>query len=192
MPENAPWEYTLYIPNDLRAVTISRRTLRLILTMHGLIRLVDTAELLAAELVANAVRHTEGPAALRVRWSADVLRIGAWDADPEPPEPPQEFELIGEAEQGRGLALVRACADLWGWQPLARNGNQGKYVWFELAAAQPVCEVSSQHSERRATTHQRLAAAPADVSGGTSSSAHTHARTAAENLLPRQTATRSA
>ncbi|WP_328780670.1 ATP-binding protein [Streptomyces canus] len=135
MPENAPWEYTLYIPNDPRAVTISRRTLRLVLTMHGLIRLVDTAELLAAELVANAVRHTKGPAALRMRWSAGVLRIGAWDVDPEPPEPPQEFELLGESEQGRGLALVRACADLWGWQPLARNGNRGKYVWFELATA---------------------------------------------------------
>lgn len=76
MPENEAWEYSLYIPNDLRAVTISRRTLRLILTMHGLISLVDVAELLAAELVSNAVRHTKGPAALRVRWSPPgTLRI---------------------------------------------------------------------------------------------------------------------
>src|SRR4051794_23410779 len=112
MPENEaePWEYCLYIPNDLRAVTVSRRTLRLILTMHGLINLVDVAELLAAELVSNAVRHTKGPAALRVRWSAGVLRIGAWDADPEPPEAPRTLERLGElAEEGRGLALVRAC-----------------------------------------------------------------------------------
>ena len=135
MPENTAWEYTLYIPNEPRAVTVSRRTLRLILTMHGLIRLVDTAELLAAELVANAVRHTKGPAALRIRWSAGVLRVGAWDTDPEPPEPPGELGLLAEAEEGRGLALVRACADLWGWQPLSRDGNRGKYVWFELAAA---------------------------------------------------------
>jgi anti-sigma regulatory factor (Ser/Thr protein kinase) len=112
MPETEPWEYSLYIPNDLRAVTISRRTLRLILRMHGLIRLVDVAELLAAELVSNAVRHTKGPAALRVSWSAGVLRIGAWDADPEPPEPPRVLEQITESEEGRGLALVRACADL--------------------------------------------------------------------------------
>ncbi|WP_329266631.1 ATP-binding protein [Streptomyces pseudovenezuelae] len=133
MPETEPWEYTLYIPNNLRAVTVARRTLRLILTMHGLIRLVDTAELLAAELVSNAVRHTKGPAALRVRWAAGVLRIGAWDADPGPPEPPGEF---GPAEEeGRGLALVKACADLWGWQPLARHGNRGKFVWCELGAA---------------------------------------------------------
>ena len=36
---------------------------------------------------------------------------------------------------GRGLALVRACADLWGWQPLSADGNRGKYVWCELGAA---------------------------------------------------------
>ncbi|MET9993014.1 ATP-binding protein [Streptomyces mutabilis] len=133
----APWEYTLYIPNDLRAVTVSRRTLRLILTMHGLIRLVDTAELIAAELVSNAVRHTKGPAALRVRWAAGVLRVGAWDADPEPPEPPGKWASLAEAEaeEGRGLALVRACADVWGWQPLARGANRGKYVWCDLVAA---------------------------------------------------------
>ena len=137
MPENDPesWEYSLHIPNDPRAVTVCRRTLRVILTMHGLIALVDTAELLAAELVSNAVLHTKGPAALRVRWSAGVLRIGAWDADPEPPEPPRALDQVVGAENGRGLALVRACADVWGWQPLSRNGNRGKCVWFELAAA---------------------------------------------------------
>ncbi|MEU1464778.1 ATP-binding protein, partial [Streptomyces sp. NPDC005727] len=86
MPET--WDYTLYIPNDLRAVMISRRTLRLILTMHGLIGLVDTAELLATELVSNAVRHTKGPAALRVRRSVEgVVWIGAWDTAPGPPQP---------------------------------------------------------------------------------------------------------
>lgn len=91
--------------------------------MHGLIRLVVVAELLATELVSNAVRHIKGPAALRLRWAAGVLRIGAWDADPAPPEPPVPLERVGEEEEGRGLALVRACSDLWGWRPLAREGN---------------------------------------------------------------------
>ncbi|WP_427920555.1 ATP-binding protein [Streptomyces sp. cg40] len=134
----APWEYSLSIPNDPRAVTVSRRTLRLILTVHGLISHVDTAELLAAELVSNAVRHTNGPADLRVRWEAGVLRIGAWDADPEPPPPARPLEVIAhseDSESGRGLALVRACADLWGWQPSARHGTHGKYVWCELLTA---------------------------------------------------------
>ncbi|MGY6018197.1 ATP-binding protein [Streptomyces spinosirectus] len=138
MPENSPepWEYCLSIPNDPRAVTVSRRTLRLILTTHGLIGLVDVAELLATELVTNAVRHTKGPAALRVRWAPPgTLRIGAWDADPEPPEPPVPLARLGETEEGRGLVLVRACSDLWGWHPLSRHGNRGKYVWCELAAA---------------------------------------------------------
>ncbi|GAB2804330.1 ATP-binding protein [Streptomyces chlorus] len=133
MPENESWEYSLYIPNDPRAVTISRRTLRLILTMHGLIRLVDVAELLAAELITNAVTHTKGPAALRVRWSAGVLRIGAWDANPEPPDASTELNGSATDEGGRGLSLARACSDLWGWQPLSRFGNRGKYVWCELA-----------------------------------------------------------
>ncbi|MFH8468922.1 ATP-binding protein [Streptomyces sp. NPDC017991] len=139
MPEietDAPCEYSLYIPNDPRAVTVSRRTLRLILTMHGLIRHVDVAELLATELISNAVRHTKGPAALRVRWSAGVLRIGVWDADPNPPESPG---LLGDeldlSEEGRGLALVKSCADAWGWHPLTSNGNGGKYVWCELTSA---------------------------------------------------------
>ncbi|MFZ4153109.1 ATP-binding protein [Streptomyces pseudogriseolus] len=136
MPDNESWEYSLHIPNDVRAVTVSRRTLRLILTVHGLIALVDVAELLATELVANAVRHTKGPAALRVRWSPPgTLRIGAWDADPSPPEPPQPFSPLLEREDGRGLALVRACADVWGWQPSAKDGSRGKFVWCEVGAA---------------------------------------------------------
>ncbi|MES4891692.1 ATP-binding protein [Streptomyces sp. NPDC096012] len=137
MPHHESWDYTLYIPNDVKAVTVCRRTLRLILTLHGLIGLVDTAELLAAELVSNAVRHTKGPAALRVRRTAQgVVWIGAWDTDPAPPPPPRPVDLIpGLEEDGRGLALVRACADYWGWQPSARFGDRGKYVWCELAAA---------------------------------------------------------
>ncbi|WP_405963782.1 ATP-binding protein [Streptomyces sp. NBC_00723] len=130
-----PWEYSLYIPSDPRAVTVCRRTLRLILTLHGLIHLVDTAELLASELVSNAVRHTKGPACLRLRFRDGVLQIGVWDTDPEPPEPPGRLEELTGAENGRGMALVRACSDLWHWQPLSRMGHRGKLVWCELNAA---------------------------------------------------------
>ncbi|KPI24282.1 putative anti-sigma regulatory factor, serine/threonine protein kinase [Actinobacteria bacterium OV320] len=130
-----PWEYSLYIPSDPRAVTVCRRTLRLILTLHGLIHLVDAAELLASELVSSAVRHTKGPACLRLRFRDGVLQIGAWDADPEPPEPPGRLEDLTGAENGRGMALVRACSDLWHWQPLSRMGHRGKLVWCELAVS---------------------------------------------------------
>ncbi|MER6137296.1 ATP-binding protein [Streptomyces sp. NPDC001815] len=143
MPQDVsePWEYTLHIPHDPRAVTVCRRTLRLILTIHGLIRLTDVAELLATELISNAVRHTKGPAALRLRWRDGVLRIGAWDGDPGPPEPapaPASATALADAaetESGRGLTLVQACADVWGWHPLARGTDRGKYVWCDLGAA---------------------------------------------------------
>lgn len=127
-----PWEYTLYIPHDLRAVTIARRTLRLILNAHGLPHLAEAAELLATELVSNALRHTKGPAALRVRWAGRVLRIGVWDADPTPPEPSPGVSAY--AEEGRGLVLIRDCSDGWGWYPLGGRGDSGKYVWCELTA----------------------------------------------------------
>ncbi|MFI7298335.1 ATP-binding protein [Streptomyces sp. NPDC050121] len=138
MPETTTdsWEYSLYIPTDPRAVTVCRRTLRLILTLHGLVHLAETAELLVSELMSNVVLHTKGPGCLRVRFRDDVLQIGAWDADPEPPEPPSRLEEIGDdAESGRGMALVRACSDLWHWQPLSRMGHRGKLVWCELDAA---------------------------------------------------------
>ncbi len=70
-----------------------------------------------------------------MRWSAGVLRIGAWDASLEPPAPPaplDRFADVDDAEEGRGLALVKACAAEWGWQPLGRNGHRGKYVWCDL------------------------------------------------------------
>lgn len=144
-PPDEPWEYTLYVPHDLRAVTIGRRTLRLILAAHGLPHLVEVAELVATELVSNALRHTKGPAALRLRWAGCVLRIGVWDGDPTPPEPPEPPpDLVSAyAEEGRGLALVRTCSDGWGWYALAgavdavdvSGGAGGKFVWCELAAS---------------------------------------------------------
>jgi anti-sigma regulatory factor (Ser/Thr protein kinase) len=81
----APWEYTLYIPHDPRAVGVCRRALRDILTAHDLPALVEPAELLASELLGNAIRHTKGPAALKLRQSGPALRLGAWDTDPTPP-----------------------------------------------------------------------------------------------------------
>jgi anti-sigma regulatory factor (Ser/Thr protein kinase) len=141
MPKNGepaggqPWEYTLYVPNDPRAVTVCRRTLRLILAAHGLPHFTEAAELLATELVTNAVQHTKGPAAIKLRAENGALRIGVWDADPTPPHPPRH--TTPDAETGRGLTLIRTCADTWGWVPQRDTKNivgTGKYIWCELAA----------------------------------------------------------
>ncbi|MGW1030157.1 ATP-binding protein [Streptomyces sp. NPDC002577] len=140
MPEcdDEPWEYTLYIPHDPRAVAIGRRTLRDILTTHHLPALLEPAELLASELLSNAIRHTKGPAALKLRRSGGALRLGAWDTDPAPPEP-AVVPPPPAAEAGRGLRIVRAYADDWGWFQVnpGYGGASGKYVWCELGATHP-------------------------------------------------------
>ncbi|WP_328506541.1 ATP-binding protein [Streptomyces sp. NBC_00391] len=123
------WEYTLYIPHDPRAVAIGRRTLRDILTTHTLPALIEPAELLASELLTNALRHTTGPAALKLRQSGPSFRVGAWDTDPTPPTITAPTDTA-TATSGRGLHLVNAYAADWGWFTV--NGNLGKYVWCEL------------------------------------------------------------
>ncbi|WP_329121394.1 ATP-binding protein [Streptomyces sp. NBC_01465] len=138
MPEDEPWEYTISLPNDPRAVPVCRRTVRLLLALYGLPQLSELAELVVAELVSNAVRHTKGPASLRLRWAGRVLRIGVWDTDPTPPTPPAPSAAADLDTCGRGLALVRECADEWGWFPLGTvraPGSAGKFVWCELTAA---------------------------------------------------------
>ncbi|MGC5564989.1 ATP-binding protein [Streptomyces sp. FR-108] len=127
MPTPTPVEYTFCIPHDPRAVGICRRTVRDILTSHHLPGLMEPAELLASELLGNAIRHTKGPAALKIRRSGSTLRLGAWDTDPTPPGARRQD--IGSVE-GRGLHLVHAYADDWGWFQV--NGTAGKYVWCEL------------------------------------------------------------
>ncbi|MFE0509271.1 ATP-binding protein [Streptomyces sp. NPDC058964] len=96
----------------------------------------DVVTLVAAELCANAVRH--GHVAGRdfhVLLTADpatgTVRIEVSDTRGErvphlPTAPP-------DGDGGRGLLLVEALADRWGWSPRA-TGGPGKTVWAECAA----------------------------------------------------------
>ncbi|MFJ9559959.1 ATP-binding protein [Streptomyces fuscichromogenes] len=140
-----PWAYTLHLPHDPRAPRIARGTLRLILAGHGMPELTPTAELVAAELPANAHCHTKGPYALRLR-AADSgrLRVAVRDTDPHvppgfanvPATPPSS-----DAEYGRGLPLVRACADSWGASVLRELGGSkgGKLLWAECGSGATEC-----------------------------------------------------
>ncbi|MBA4865551.1 ATP-binding protein [Streptomyces sp. PSKA54] len=135
-----PWTYTLELPHDPRAPGVARTTLRAVLAVHGLAELTATAELLAVELLTNAYRHTQGPCALRLRSAErDRLRVAVWDSDPTIPPgfggPPGALGGVPpeDAECGRGLHLVRACADAWGAYVLgdAANACGGKLLWAE-------------------------------------------------------------
>ncbi|MFD7707472.1 ATP-binding protein [Streptomyces sp. NPDC059786] len=119
-------------------------TLRAVLPAYGLTELLDTAELLASELTTNAYRHTRGPAALRLKVLGDAgppgVRVSVWDTDPYIPEffgkPPGRGGLPHtEADGGRGLHLVRRCADRWGGFRLGDgSGWGGKLLWCELGS----------------------------------------------------------
>jgi anti-sigma regulatory factor (Ser/Thr protein kinase) len=132
-----PWAYTLHLPHDPHAPGIARATLRTVLAAHGLTELAPTAELLASELLSNAHRHTAGPYALRLRaMEPGRLRVAVWDTDPRVPP---GFGTDGaavpplDAEDGRGLHLVRACADAVGASVLRELGASkgGKLLWAE-------------------------------------------------------------
>ncbi|GAA3803178.1 ATP-binding protein [Streptomyces coacervatus] len=131
------WNYTLHLPRDPRASGIARGTLRLILAAHEMPELTPTAELLAAELLANSHCHTKGPYSLRLlSTQPGRVRVAVWDTDPRvppgfandaAPEPPPD------AEHGRGLHLVRAFADARGVSVLRELGASkgGKLLWAE-------------------------------------------------------------
>jgi two-component sensor histidine kinase len=90
---------------------------------------VETAMLLASELVTNALRHGRGRVALRVEQRRRSVRVIVQDADPALPRP---VAAGLEAEGGRGLRLVELLAERWGTETVPGGGKQ---VWFELTAS---------------------------------------------------------
>lgn len=145
-------------PADLVAVGRIRRQLRAALHRWCVPELADTAELLASELVTNALVHTDHGAVLAATLvtpappPTDPADSGPELPDaagprshPAPRNPPRGTRLRVEvhdrasqrpqprtpgedASSGRGLLLVQALADDWGVQPR----GEGKVTWFEL------------------------------------------------------------
>ena len=84
------------------------------------------AVLVLGELVGTAVRHAEGDRLqVQLRRTGDLLRIAVRDGSPTGPVP-READV--EDETGRGLLIIDALSDRWGWQP--RPG--GKVVWADV------------------------------------------------------------
>lgn len=132
--QRKPWELAfLAEPEEVAAL---RRLLRLHLGVWGLHALVDAAQLCVTELVTNVVTHVGigTPTRLAVAMNDAYLRIEVHDPDakalPTLLSGTQRMPLLGEAETGRGLALVDAVADRWGVQLRA----DGKVTWCELRA----------------------------------------------------------
>ena len=83
----------------------------------------DTAELLTAELVANAVEHTAGdaPIELVVELLPTGCQVEVHDPDPAPPgdltRPGPAREPDPWQEHGRGLLLIRTLSSSCGHRP---------------------------------------------------------------------------
>ncbi|MEV4942965.1 ATP-binding protein [Streptomyces zaomyceticus] len=97
----------------------------------------ETVVLVAAELATNAVRHGHVPGRdfrLSLRVADGIARVEVSDTRAER-VPPGPGKLTGPgpeaADGGRGLLLVEALAERWGWCP--RLGAPGKTVWAECA-----------------------------------------------------------
>ncbi|MFD6431928.1 ATP-binding protein [Streptomyces venezuelae] len=135
LPFTAPWTYELHFPCDPRSPGVARLTLRAVLAAHDLAALADRAELLTTELTTNSVRHTQGPASVRLHWLCPVLRVSVWDMSPDLPSlaPPPPVNM--HADSGRGMVILDAVADRWGGCAIGEGvyGPGGKTMWFELS-----------------------------------------------------------
>ena len=114
------------------AVPCARLHARQVLWEWGLARLGESAELVVSELSTNAVEASQAytqASSVRLWLVSDLARIliTVWDASPQPP---MRISASGDAEGGRGLVLVEAFSQRWGWY--SRNDSAGKFVWAIL------------------------------------------------------------
>ncbi|MER6435780.1 MULTISPECIES: ATP-binding protein [unclassified Streptomyces] len=130
----APASWRIALPHTAAAVPVARALVRTAMAELEHAADSDTAELLTAELVANAVEHTagDGPIELVVELMPTGCQVEVHDPDPAPPgnltvpgpvEPPDPWQ-----EHGRGLLLIRTLSSSCGHRPT----DSGKAVWFRL------------------------------------------------------------
>ena len=112
---------------DVTSAAEARWVTRTVLAAWGLSHLDDVACLLVTELVANAVVHAGTTSELTLAMRRGRLHVSLADDDPRPPELRHGPPL---STSGRGIALVDALADDWGWEPT--GDGAGKTVWFDL------------------------------------------------------------
>lgn len=134
--------------DDLGGVTEVRHFLDGLLQRWELVPLLDDVQVMASEVVTNALIHAHSAVDLRLREYPNRIRVEVQDSDPNPPVPTTLLEDEAgneEAEAGRGLLIVDALAQAWGSSPAGR----GKVTWFEIA--NPVADARSRTPARAGT-----------------------------------------
>jgi anti-sigma regulatory factor (Ser/Thr protein kinase) len=125
--------YSMSCDRDPRTARTARALTRVTMAVWGLDKDTDTAALLLSELVANAVRWGSGT---RLRMSVDrpandTVRLAVVDRAPR--GLPELLAPAQEDVRGRGLFLVDAMADRWGYDLVGLASRPwGKRTWAEL------------------------------------------------------------
>lgn len=125
--------YSQTFPCKPSTAALGRELVRDVLGVWHLDGLADRGALIITELIANASRHTPCPEIRLtvVRPSATRLRVGV--VDREPSRLPILSRSADDDESGRGLLLVDAVADRWGYDLHGSDRRPwGKEVWAEL------------------------------------------------------------
>ncbi|MER5549115.1 ATP-binding protein [Streptomyces sp. NPDC002589] len=111
----------------------ARRLVRVALAAWGRRRVdLDAAEVVVAELVANAVRHTAGPALRVIIDRPDAGRVYVAVVARVPRRLPAPRTPAPDETDGRGLLLVNAYALRCGYDILGGTRPWGKRVWVLL------------------------------------------------------------
>ena len=113
-------------------------------------RAVVPAEIIASELVTNAVRHAGTVVDLRITRREQELRVSVQDRNPQPArlQTPSESD-----DHGRGLLIVDSVAQRWGCEPVIG----GKVVWAAVPVTpQPVGDLVGTPQETAEDTFETV------------------------------------
>jgi anti-sigma regulatory factor (Ser/Thr protein kinase) len=120
----------LELEGDPERVAVARAFVRSRLESWEAADLIGDAEILASELVTNAVLHAHTQIRLTLTLDATTVRVEVFDADPRMPT---MADCSPDATSGRGLAMVEALAASWG----VEQRSNGKIVWAEIGKPKP-------------------------------------------------------
>jgi serine phosphatase RsbU (regulator of sigma subunit) len=153
---NGPIEVALTIDDTSGTVAKARRFVAQQFARHGLMEAADDAELVAGELVTNAILHARPPAELVLRLSPPRARLEVRDSSPVPPVRPRPST---DGMTGRGLFFVETLTHAWGVTPL----DSGKVVWAEFVLDADAAEQdASGHRGTWKTDGREPGAAPTE------------------------------
>ncbi|MFD7549634.1 SpoIIE family protein phosphatase [Streptomyces sp. NPDC059578] len=119
------------LPGDPEGLRGARRMIRSAVVAWGAGNRADDIELVADEMITNALIHTEGPATVTLRVLADAQRRFRVEVEDPSSALPRRRDAGDEGVSGRGLLLVDRLADTWG----VESRGTGKCVWTEFAVA---------------------------------------------------------